>query len=225
MSAIAAPTPHATPHPLPSVAGAVGGLIACPVCDMLHREIAAPEGGRLRCRRCGTTLVANAPRAIDRVLAAAIASAVLIVAAVFFPFLELNAVGIERRASVLDAARAFSTGLMVPLAMLTGVVIIVTPVLRALAVAYTLLPLRLGRPPAPGARDAYRLATRLKPWCMAEIFIIGVVVALVKVGGMATLTLGPAFWALAFLVLVIVIEGVNANDNAIWLALERSAPR
>jgi paraquat-inducible protein A len=198
-------------------------LLACPVCDQLHREVAVPEGGRLRCRRCGTTLLTNAPRAVDRVLAAAIASAVLIVAAVFFPFLELNAVGIERRASVLDAARAFSSGLMVPLAVLTGIVIIVTPVLRALAVAYTLLPLRLGRPPAPGARAAYRLATRLKPWAMAEIFIIGVVVALVKVAGVATLTLGPAFWALVVLVLLVVVEGLNAHDRAIWLKLERSA--
>jgi paraquat-inducible protein A len=208
-----------------SIPAAAEDLIACQVCDLLHREVAVPEGGRLRCRRCGATLVTNPPRATDRVLATAVASAVLIVAAVFFPFLELNVMGLERRASVLDAARAYSTGLMVPLAVLTGLVIVVTPILRALAVAYTLLPLRLGRPPAPGARAAFRLATRLKPWAMAEIFIIGVVVALVKVAGMATLTLGPAFWALTFLVLLVVVEGLNAHDTAIWLKLDPSSAR
>jgi paraquat-inducible protein A len=221
MLAVTADT--ASPPARPSLAPA--GLIACPVCDMLHREVAVPEGGRLRCQRCGTTLITNAPHGLDRMLAASIASAVLIFAAVFFPFLELNTLGIERRASVLDAARAYSTGLMVPLAVLTGIVIVVTPAMRALAIAYALLPLRVGRPALPGARAAFRLASRLKPWAMAEIFIIGVVVALVKVGGMAQIGLGPAFWALAFLVLVVVIEGLNASDAAVWQRLDPTSAR
>ena len=44
---------------------------------------------------------------------------------------------------------------------------------------------------------------------MAEVFLIGVVVALVKIGGMATITLGPAFWAMAGLVLLVVYEGAS----------------
>ena len=208
--------------PAETSAAAPAELLACPVCDLLHRALPVPEGGRLRCRRCGTTLIANAPLAVDRALAAAVASALLIIAAVLFPFLELNALGMESRASVLDAARAYSSGLMVPLAILTGMLIVATPILRALAVTYALLPLRFGRPAPPGARAAFRLATRLKPWAMAEIFIIGVVVALVKVGDLADITLGPAFWALAFLVLVVVFEGVNASDSAIWPKLEHA---
>ena len=41
---------------------------------------------------------------------------------------------------------------------------------------------------------------------MSEVFLIGVVVALVKVGGMASIDLGPAFWAMAGLVLLVVLE-------------------
>ncbi|CAN5666817.1 hypothetical protein BH23PSE1_BH23PSE1_15450 [soil metagenome] len=211
-----AAAPSAPSRPRPE------GLVACPTCNLPHLSLPAPRGGRLRCRRCGATLLTNRAGAIDRTLAAAIASAVLIVAAVFFPFLELNAIGIERRASVLEAARAFSSGLMVPLAVLTWIVIIVTPITRALAVAYALVPLWLAHPPLPGARAAFRLAARLKPWAMAEIFIICVVVALVKVAGLAQFGLGPAFWALAFLVFVIVLEGMNASDSAIWRSLERA---
>ena len=36
----------------PSVLADAGSLIACPICDMLHREVSVPVGGRLRCQRC-----------------------------------------------------------------------------------------------------------------------------------------------------------------------------
>ena len=57
---------------------------------------------------------------------------------------------------------------------------------------------------------------------MAEVFLIGVVVALVKIGGMATVDLGPAFWAMAGLVVLVVYEGTALDEWSIWQTLERS---
>jgi len=90
------------------------------------------------------------------------------------------------------------------------------------ALAYTLLPLRLGRPPAPGAAHAFRIAAHLRPWSMAEVFLIGVVVALVKIVGMATVNLGPAFWAMAGLVVLVIYEGTALDEWSIWQTLEQS---
>lgn len=199
---------------------AADDLMACPYCDTLHHGAEPPEGGRLRCTRCGAVLMTNRPRALDRTLAAAFASVILMIGAVLFPFLELSTYGLHRKASVLDAALAFSSGLMVPLAIAVGLLIIVIPLLRAMALTYVILPLRLGWAPAPAATEAFRLAGQLKPWAMAEIFIIGVVVALVKVAGMASITLGPAFWALAFLVLLVVLEGTSLCEWTLWRRLE-----
>ena len=106
--------------------------------------------------------------------------------------------------------------------MLTTLLIVVLPVLRASALAYTLLPLRLGRPPAPGAERAFRLAEHLRPWAMSEVFLIGVVVALVKIGGLASISLGPAFWAMAALVMVVVLESSSLDEWSIWQILDRS---
>ena len=196
-------------------------LIACPTCDMLHRVVPVPLGGRLRCQRCRTVLMTNRLGAIDRTLAAALGSLILMLAALFFPFLELSAAGLHQNATLLDAALAFSSGLVIPLSAATGLLIVVLPLIRAAALSYTLLPLRLGRPPARGAERAFRLAAQLKPWAMAEVFLIGVVVALVKIGGMATVDLGPAFWAMAGLVALVVYEGTSLCEWSIWQQLER----
>lgn len=196
-------------------------LLACPTCDLLYAEVPVPEGGRLRCGRCRTVLMTNRAGAMDRTLAAAFASIILLIAALFFPFLELSIAGVTRKASLLDAALAFANTLVAPLSIGTTLLIIILPIIRALALAYTLLPLRLGGPPADGAKRAFRIAADLRPWAMAEVFIIGVIVALVKIAGLASVTLGPAFWAMTALVLLVVIEGVSLDEWSIWQTLER----
>ncbi|MBP7242614.1 paraquat-inducible protein A [Amaricoccus sp.] len=213
------------PGTLPTPARDGEGLTACPYCDALNREVEPPIGGRVRCGRCGEVMMTNRPHALDRTLAAAFAVVVLMVGAVMFPFLELHTFGLTRKASVLDAALAFSDGLTMPLAVAVGMLIVVIPLMRAFALAYVILPVRLGRPPAPGAHEAFRLAGALRPWSMAEVFIIGVVVALVKVAGMASVSLGPAFWAMACMVLLVVLEATSLDDWSIWRRLDRTAPR
>ena len=141
-------------------------LIACPTCDMLHREVAVPVGGRLRCQRCHAVLLTNRANAIDRALAGSFASVILMLAAIFFPFLELSIAGLRRKASLLDAAMAFSSGLVVPLSVATALLIVVLPLVRATALGYTLLPLRLrGR---AAARRRARLPHRLPPAAVGD---------------------------------------------------------
>ena len=57
---------------------------------------------------------------------------------------------------------------------------------------------------------------------MAEIFIIGTAVALVKVAGLANVSLGPAFWAFCALILVNVASHVFTSVTTIWDAIEDS---
>ena len=55
---------------------------------------------------------------------------------------------------------------------------------------------------------------------MAEIFIIGVAVALIKVAGIASITIGPAFWAFSALVIITVLKDQLICRFSIWQALE-----
>lgn len=204
----------------PIADGGTDGLIACPVCDVLHRDASVAAGARARCRRCGTVLFAPRDSAMTQIVMLAVTATILMAAAVFFPFLELDAGGLHSRSSVFDAVMAFAGGPMLPLSVAVAALIVVLPLLRLAAVTYALAPMVFGFPPAPHARHAMRWAERARPWAMAEIFIVGVAVALVKVAGLAHVTLGPAFWAFAGLVLVTVL-----NDNlmcrlTVWKTLE-----
>jgi paraquat-inducible protein A len=170
--------------------------------------------------RCGILLVTSRPAAMARVLSLALTAFVLMMAAIAFPFLDLQVAGRENSISVIGAVMAFSDTLALPLAVAVACFIIVIPLLRLSAIIYAIGPLVRGSRPHARAKDAFRLAEWLRPWSMAEIFIVGVSVALVKVAGIATITFGPAFWAFAGLVVITVLKDQLICRYSIWEALD-----
>ena len=199
--------------------------VVCPVCDALHRIGPVTPGERARCIRCGTVLATGRPEAIARIVALALASLVLMGIVVFFPFLQLRNGVFTARASVFDTVMTFDTGVMVPLALAVGAFILVLPAARFAALVWALGPLAFERAPWPGARTALRLAIQLRPWAMAEIFMVGVAIALVKLADLATLDLGPAFWAFAGVVLLAALKDTQFTRHTLWTALDTATRR
>ncbi len=197
-------------------------LSACPQCDTLHQMAELPDGARARCTRCHTVLVTNRSDAISKILALAIAATVLMIAALFFPFLSIRVGASINKTSLFDAVLAFSGDHLLPAALFVAALIIILPLTRVIALTYALLPLARGRPPYRRAKSAFHLAETLKPWSMVEIFIVGVAVSMIKVAGLATVTLGPAFWALSILVVVTTLKDRLICNWTIWAALERT---
>lgn len=198
-------------------------LLACPQCDTLHSAQDLPENARAHCQRCGVLLMTSQPTAVARILSLATAGFILLVAAVSFPFLSLDAGGFSNATSVIDAVLAFRDGYAFPLAVAVFFFIIVIPMMRLAALIYALGPLVMGSRPRLYARAAFGLAERLRPWSMAEIFIVGVTVALIKVAGMAAVTIGPAFWAFAGVVIITVLKDQMICRYSIWETLDKAS--
>lgn len=198
-------------------------LVACPQCDTLHLASDLPAGTRAHCQRCGIVLMTSQPAAVAQVLSLALTAFVLMIAAVSFPFLTLDASGLQNATSVIDAVLAFESGFAFPLAIAVAFFIIGIPLIRLGALIYALGPLVRQKPAHRNARSAFGLAEWLRPWSMAEIFIVGVTVALIKVAGMAAVTIGPAFWAFAGVVVITVLKDQLICRYSIWEELEHSA--
>jgi paraquat-inducible protein A len=59
---------------------------------------------------------------------------------------------------------------------------------------------------------------------MVEVFLLGVLVSLLKLGNLATLTLGTSFWAFVGLI-VCLVSALAAIDHAeLWEQLEAARP-
>ena len=65
-----------------------------------------------------------------------------------------------------------------------------------------------------------RLSETVKPWAMAEIFMVGVAVALVKLADLATLSTGPAFWSFGAIVLITALQDTQMSKHSLWTELD-----
>jgi paraquat-inducible protein A len=168
--------------------------IACIECDLILRIGELRGGQRAVCPRCDHLLTAPAPNGLTRSLAFALAACLLLVAANAFPFLSLKAKGLEQVMTLPGTAIELYQDGYATLAVLVLGPIVGVPALMLATLVALLVPIRRRRS-APWLVPAGRFLFLLSPWSMAEVFVIGVLVSLVKISAMASVVLGISFWA------------------------------
>ena len=198
----------------------VTDIIVCPHCDAAYSLVRPDPGERAVCARCHTPLITPRRKAGLQIIAVSLAVVILVIAALFLPFLTIKAAGAQNSVSILDAALAFSDGPLILLSLTTAALIVFIPLLRMLLTLYVLIPVVLDRMPAEGSRGAFRLSEALRPWAMAEIFGIGCAVALIKITDLADVAFGPAFWLFSALVALVVIQDSFMCRWTVWKSLE-----
>ena len=194
-------------------------LYACAHCDWLHYRSVIEPGSRARCVRCKHELYTRKPFSIDRTLAASIAALIFLTLSLFLPFLSLSRGSFSSSISVLDAVVALWESDMRWLGLLSLGLIVLLPLTRLCLLIWVLCRLRLRSGVVPSMRVALRWAQHLEPWAMAEIFMVGVVVSLVKISDLATLTVGPAFWSLMGLICTTAFLSLVMCKDTLWRLL------
>ncbi|MBB4659273.1 paraquat-inducible protein A [Parvularcula dongshanensis] len=194
-------------------------LLACPACDALHSRPALDEGEVAHCVRCHAVILARKHRSVDRVVPAAAAALLAYLVAVTFPFVGVSEAGLANQISVIDAVVALAEGRLGLLAVVLGVFTLAFPLWMIVSLLMVTVPIRLGRPAPRYAAAELKVVRRLAPWAMAEIFLVGTAVSLVKVAGLAHLSFGPAFLGLLATVVLLAMATVYLCEDTIWAAV------
>ncbi len=188
-----------------------GHLHACHQCDALHTVPALAEGERALCSRCGAKLTEHRVRGLQRGAGFAIGAAVLFAIANLFPFVVVEVAGRRNSVDLVGSVGAlYETG-SPWLGAAVAIFIIGAPGLIVAGLLYLYLPLLRGRVLA-GSKLACRWVYGSGHWSMVEVFLLGTLISLIKLAGMATIQLGVAFWAFAAL-MVCLIAGAAAVDR------------
>jgi len=194
-------------------------MVACASCDWLHYRDIIKQGSRASCARCGHELYTRKPFSVDRTLAASIAGIILLLLSLTLPFLGLSRGNVESTISVLDAVGALWQSNMKWLGLLSLALIAILPLARLTLLIWVMLRLRFRMGINTSMHVAMRWVERMEPWAMAEIFMVGVVVSLVKISTLATLSVGPAFWALLGMILASSLISLFYCKDTVWRLL------
>ncbi|VTU21079.1 Paraquat-inducible protein A [Variovorax sp. SRS16] len=183
--------------------------IVCQGCDAVWRRTPLRPREVSHCARCGTELDRHPGDQSTRVLPLTVASLILFAIANLFPIVEIELQGLSSQTTLLGAVMALGSEGMSLVALLVLATTILFPLLQLCILFYLLVPLARERRPA-GFGLLVRGLQALRPWGMIEVFLLGVLVAIVKLGSMAKVLPGPALWA--FMGLTVLLTAILSFD-------------
>ncbi len=191
----------------------VHGVLVCPACDAAYKLPRVRAREIIECTRCGTTMARNQSHA-QELLPLTLACLVLFVLANVFPIVTIELHGARSQTTLLGAVWLLGTGGMSPVAMLVLMTTILFPMFELLLLLELLWPLRRG---AQLRGHAWRIKAIqwVRPWGMIEVFMLGVLVALIKLISLADVLPGVALWAFVALT-VLLTRVVSFNPQALW---------
>jgi paraquat-inducible protein A len=196
-------------------------VIVCSACDLAHRGAAAPSGGRTECVRCRAPLQRPRNASIDTAIALAICALVLLLLGNAYPLVTMHVNGSTRDTTLVGAALGLYDQGYRSLAALVFVTTILAPLLQILALLYVLIPLRSGRR-ARRQKSVLRILQRIRPWSFMEVFMLGTIVALVRLANFAHIEPGVSLWACALLMLCLSALSSVTSPEQLWHWVDRS---
>ena len=188
---------------------------ACPDCGLLQHVPRLPVNGDALCLRCDATLRRARPGALARATALCTTALVLYLIAVMAPFLTVDIVGQERSTTMLTLPYAFWENGAWELALIVTATAIVAPLAKIAAMLFVLVGIRVANPPA-SLPSVLKWYTRIGPWAMPEVFLLGVFVAFTRLSSIATVNVGVALYAVAALMLTMIAADHLLDPDDVW---------
>ncbi len=201
-------TAHGAPR------AAVAPYLVCEHCDAVYRNRAVARDDLLRCRRCGAVLARGHSLPLDGELALALGALLTFLIGSLSPIVTLELRGIHTEASLLHATWiTWQEGahLVATLSVATAFVFPLGVILLHL---WVLVPLVSGRP-VPALAPVMRLLGWMLRWSMVEVFMLGVLVAVVRSAGVTNVVLGAGIFA--YTALTVLLTALHAAGlQGLW---------
>lgn len=155
----------------------------------------------------------------DAPLALALAGLMMLIVAHMNPVFGIELQGKTQSASLWEAAVTLYEQDAWLLSVLVLLTTLIFPAMELLAMCYLLIPLREGFV-VPGFAEVLRTIQAVKPWVMVEVFMLGVLVAVVKLAGLAEILPDAGLWSFTALMLLMAAATASIDHQSLWTAMD-----
>ncbi len=189
--------------------------MACHDCDLLLRagEISAKR--QARCPRCGAVLYRHKPHSVDRTLAFSLAGLLFYVPANILPVMSLSIIGnTQSNTLLMGVVRLWQQGFWW-MALLVCICSMVIPLIELLILILISGALKLNVNYAflPKLTKWHKV---ISGWAMLDVYLLGLVVAIVKTSDIGQLVVEPAFYYFLLLLLLTLGAIYNYDEHGVW---------
>jgi paraquat-inducible protein A len=165
--------------------------------------------------RCHARLQRPQGGSIDTAIALALCAAMLLWLGNAYPLVAMHVNGSSRDTTLIGAAIGLYDQGYRTLAALVILTTVAAPLVQIVTLLYVLIPAWRKRA-AYGQSTLIRLVTRVRVWSFMEVFMLGAVVALVRLSKFAHVVPGTALWSCALLMLCLSALTGIASPEQLW---------
>ena len=203
------------------------GLLSCHVCELvMPRGSAECTRHGLHCPRCGEPLHHRKPESIQRTWALLIAAIVCYVPANLLPIMQVTSLGQTQSDTIMSGVIFLVRHDMWPLALVVFVASVFVPLLKLLLLIFLLISVQMRSTWRPRDRTRlYRVTETVGRWSMVDIYVVTILVALVRLGNLATIEAGPGAVFFAGVVVITMFAAMSFDPRLIWDVLEQNDAR
>lgn len=197
---------------------AAAAMWTCHDCTLLVR---APGGGHGHCPRCGAAVHRRKTNSLTRTWALILTAAIFYIPANVFPVMKVTSLGKAQADTILSGVIYLLLHGMWPLAFLIFFASVFVPLLKLIALSFLAASVQFRSSWRPAERTRlYRLTEAVGRWSMVDIYVVTILVALVKLGNLASIEaeIGAVFFGTVVVVTIFAAE--SFDPRLIWDAIE-----
>lgn len=190
------------------------GLMQCHSCRKLQRD---SGDAHQHCSRCGDAIHYRNKDSISRTWALCLTSAVFMVFANIYPIMTVMYLGTGHPDTIMSGVIALVNFGMIPIALVVFIASIAVPLLKLLGLFWLLLMVQFNwKMDKRQCAQLFRMVEFIGRWSMLDLFVIAILVTLVDLGGIATITGGPAATYFSTVVVMTMLAAHTFDQRLIW---------
>ena len=187
---------------------------ACKDCGVIIDIKSFNSSTQYACPRCHSVFY-RPGESFDLVLVMAVTSLLFFIPASFLPIMTLTIMGQSHSVTLIEAVWFFANDGYIIIALIAAGSGIVIPLTLLTLIIMMIIPLKLDYAPKM-ISNFYRFYEHLRSWSMAEVYLISIFVAIIKLGGMAELSLDFGLYSFGFFLITFYITIVWFNTDDLW---------
>jgi len=192
-------------------------IVCCQTCGLVQ-EVEPPRPGVLQeCPRCASTVSEYRSSSVVPTAALSLAALILYVPANLYPILHMERYGAYSDSTVWGGVQGLASAGYWFVATVVFVASMVVPLAKLGGLLFLVITTQLGTPRWRRARaHIYRFIDVIGPWAMLDVFLLAVLVALVRLGQLATVLPGRGLIAFTAVVVLTLLASAAFDPRLIW---------
>lgn len=186
---------------------------ACEECDWLVSATPLDAGSRIECERCQHTISDCAKQPFTEPLAYAFTSIVMLLLSYAFPFMSFSSSGVTINIHFYQAMSRLVDNDFAAIAAFLFISLTLLPLLCLILIIALHSKFQQA---SPRRLWQLKMLEAIKPWIMVDVFLVGILVALIKIMSMADVGFGLSFWAFCLFTLAFLKTLLSVDMHWLW---------